>query len=77
MCTEYVEIKIWDSGAAFDLEQKIKDMSEKINPEASGGRGLKLMKDIADSCSVIRERLMDGTVCRSSKIISPCIDDRK
>ncbi|MBD1828255.1 ATP-binding protein [Microcoleus vaginatus GB1-A2] len=52
--TESVEIKIWDSGAAFDLEQKIKDMSEKIDPEASGGRGLKLMKDIADSLSYTR-----------------------
>lgn len=54
VCTESVEIKIWDSGAAFDLEQKIKDMSEKIDPEASGGRGLKLMKDIADSLSYTR-----------------------
>ena len=52
--TESVEIKIWDSGAAFDLEQKIKDMSEKIDPESPGGRGLKLMKDIADSLSYTR-----------------------
>lgn len=53
VCTESVEIKIWDSGATFDLERKIKDMSE-IDPEASGGRGLKLMKDIADSLSYTR-----------------------
>lgn len=61
--TESVEIKIWDSGAAFDLEQKIKDMSEKIDPESPGGRGLKLMKDIADSLSYTRTA--DGRNCLS------------
>ncbi|MEG4205426.1 ATP-binding protein [Microcoleus sp. Pol7_A1] len=76
VCTESVDIKIWDSGAAFDLEQKIKDMSEKIDPEASGGRGLKLMKDIADSLSYTRTA--DGRNCLSMvKNYSPCIDDRK
>lgn len=52
--SESVEIKIWDSGPPFDLEQKIQDMSKTIDPEASGGRGLKLMKDIADSLSYTR-----------------------
>ena len=51
--TQSVEIKIWDSGPTFDFDQKIKDMSE-IDPEASGGRGLKLMKDIADRLSYTR-----------------------
>ena len=74
--TESVEIKIWDSGAAFDLEQKIKDMSEKIDPEASGGRGLKLMKDIADSLSYTRTA--DGRNCLSIvKNYSPCLNDQK
>ncbi|CAA9374258.1 putative anti-sigma regulatory factor, serine/threonine protein kinase [uncultured Microcoleus sp.] len=63
VCTESVEIKIWDSGAAFDLEQKIKYMSQKIDTEASGGRGLKLMKDIADSLSYTRTA--DGRNCLS------------
>ncbi|MBE9095717.1 anti-sigma regulatory factor [Tychonema sp. LEGE 07203] len=61
--SECLEIKIWDSGAAFDLEQKIKDMSEKIDREAGGGRGLKLMKDIADSISY--KRTADGRNCLS------------
>ncbi len=60
---EFLEIKIWDSGAPFDLEQKIQDMSEKIDPEATGGRGLKLMKDIADSLSY--RRTADGRNCLS------------
>lgn len=76
VCTESVEVKIWDSGAAFDLEQKIKDMSEKIDPEAPGGRGLKLMKDIADSLRYTRTA--DGRNCLSIvKNYSPCIEDRK
>jgi serine/threonine-protein kinase RsbW len=60
---ESVEIKIWDSGPPFDLEQKIQDMSKTIDPEASGGRGLKLMKDIADSLSYTRTA--DGRNCLS------------
>ncbi|MEG3839488.1 anti-sigma regulatory factor [Microcoleus sp. herbarium14] len=63
VCSESLEIKIWDSGAAFDLEQKIKEMSKKIDPEAEGGRGLKLMKDIADSLSY--KRTADGRNCLS------------
>ena len=63
VCSESLEIKIWDSGAAFDLEQKIKEMSKKIDPEAPGGRGLKLMKDIADSLSY--RRTADGRNCLS------------
>ena len=62
VCTESVEIKIWDSGPIFNLDQKIRDMSE-IDPEASGGRGLKLMKDIADSLSYTRTA--DGRNCLS------------
>ena len=61
--TESLEIKIWDSGAPFDLERKIQDMSEKIDLEATGGRGLKLMKDIADSLSY--RRTADGRNCLS------------
>ena len=61
--TASLEIKIWDSGAPFDLEQKIQDMSGKIDPEASGGRGLKLMRDIADSLSY--RRTGDGRNCLS------------
>ena len=60
---EFVEIKIWDSGNPFNLEQKIQDMSKKTDPEASGGRGLKLMKDIADSLSY--RRTADGRNCLS------------
>jgi serine/threonine-protein kinase RsbW len=51
---ESLEIKIWDWGEPFDLEQKIAEMSERVDLEAAGGRGLKLMKDISDSLSYSR-----------------------
>ncbi|MEP6524574.1 ATP-binding protein [Microcoleus vaginatus DQ-U2] len=60
---ESLEIKIWDSGAPFDLEKKIKDISEKVDINSPGGRGLKLIKDIADSISY--ERTADGRNCLS------------
>ncbi|MEG4326962.1 ATP-binding protein [Microcoleus sp. AT3-A2] len=73
---ESLEIKIWDSGDPFDLEKKIKDISEKVDVHSPGGRGLKLIKDIADSISY--ERTADGRNCLSIvKNYSPCIDDRK
>jgi serine/threonine-protein kinase RsbW len=74
--TESLEIKIWDSGDAFDLEQKIQDMSEQADIYAPGGRGLKLMKDIADSLSY--SRMADNRNCLSIvKNYSPCLNDRK
>jgi len=73
---ESLEIKIWDWGDPFDLEQKIKDISEKVDIESPGGRGLKLIKDIADSISYVRTA--DGRNCLSIvKNYSPCLNDRK
>ncbi|MEG4037280.1 ATP-binding protein [Microcoleus sp. S36b_A4] len=58
-----LEIKIWDSGDPFDLEKKIKDIAEKVDIHSPGGRGLKLIKDIADSISY--KRMADGRNCLS------------
>ena len=71
---EFIEIKIWDWGDPFDLEAKIKIISEKVDLAAPGGRGLKLMKDIADSLSYVRTA--DGRNCLSIvKNYSPCLKD--
>jgi serine/threonine-protein kinase RsbW len=72
---EFVEIKIWDWGDRFDLESKITNISETVDLAASGGRGLKLMKDIADSLSYVR--MADGRNCLSiAKNYSPCLKDQ-
>lgn len=74
--TEYLEIKIWDSGDPFDLEQKIKDMSGQRDIYAPGGRGLQLINDIADSISY--ERMPDRRNCLSIvKNYSPSLNDQK
>jgi serine/threonine-protein kinase RsbW len=71
---EFVEIKVWDSGDPFDLEGKIKNISQTVDLAASGGRGLKLMKDIGDSLSYVRTA--DGRNCLSiAKNYSSCLKD--
>jgi serine/threonine-protein kinase RsbW len=50
----WVEIRIWDSGSPFNLEQKLQSMPSQIDCEAEGGRGLKLMQRIADSLTYTR-----------------------
>jgi len=62
-----IEIRIWDWGQPFDLVQKIKDILKEMNDipmdcEAKGGgRGLKLMYDIADYLSY--NKSADGRNC--------------
>ncbi|MFM7450741.1 MAG: ATP-binding protein [Leptolyngbyaceae cyanobacterium] len=51
-----VEIRIWDQGAPFNLEQTLKELSQEMDYYAEGGRGLKLMRRIADSLSYTREK---------------------
>jgi serine/threonine-protein kinase RsbW len=71
---EFIEIKIWDWGDPFDLETKIKNIAEKVDLAAPGGRGLKLMKDIGDTLSYVRTG--DGRNCLSiAKNYSPCLND--
>lgn len=49
---ERLEIRVWDYGPSFDLEQKIKELSDdRVDTFSGGGRGVKLMKDIADHLS--------------------------
>jgi serine/threonine-protein kinase RsbW len=72
--TESLEIKIWDCGDPFDLEQKIQDMSEQTDIYAPGGRGLRLIDDIADSISY--SRMPDHRNCLSIvKNYSPCLNE--
>lgn len=46
-----VQIKIWDSGQGFDLEQRIKELPESVPLHAERGRGLWIIKQVADYVS--------------------------
>ncbi|WP_425216266.1 ATP-binding protein [Tumidithrix helvetica] len=49
-----IEFKIWDLGLGFDLEKKIATLSRVVDPNATGGRGLDLLDQIADILSYTR-----------------------
>ncbi|MEH2035624.1 ATP-binding protein [Nostoc sp.] len=48
---EYIEIRIWSQGKAFNLEQKLHQTSEFEDNDRERGRGLKIMSAIADKLS--------------------------
>lgn len=43
-----LELRIWDQGSPFDLAQRLTALPEHVDTDAEGGRGLMLMKRIAD-----------------------------
>lgn len=49
-----IEIRIWDQGEPFDLNQRLESMPKELDSEAEGGRGLRLMERIADKLSYTR-----------------------
>ena len=51
---ELLEIRIWDWGLPFDLEQKLRNMPEMVSETAGGGRGLAILQKIADVLSYKR-----------------------
>ena len=53
---DQVEIRIWDQGNPFNLEQTLKELSPQMDCYAEGGRGLKLMQRIADCLSYTRNK---------------------
>lgn len=61
LSAETIEMRIFDRGEPFDLEKKLREMSPETDRTATGGRGLKLMRDIADELSY--RRTADGRNC--------------
>ncbi|HEY9639520.1 MAG TPA: ATP-binding protein, partial [Coleofasciculaceae cyanobacterium] len=51
---QQIEIRIWDYGEPFDLEQKLKSLPAKIDSDSIGGRGLKLLMLMAGHLSYSR-----------------------
>jgi serine/threonine-protein kinase RsbW len=56
-----LEIRIWDYGVGFDLEETLAKMPPISDTTAEGGRGLKLMKHVADYLSYTPT--VDGRNC--------------
>ena len=56
-----IQIRVWDHGPPFNLMEKIRQMPSEIDKGSGGGRGLKLMRDIADDLSY--EPCRDGRNC--------------
>lgn len=51
---EYLELRVWDYGPPFDFDQKLQEELAVHNLEGGGGRGIKLIYDIADELSYTR-----------------------
>ncbi|MBW4650682.1 MAG: ATP-binding protein [Kastovskya adunca ATA6-11-RM4] len=49
-----LEMRIWDQGPPFDLEQRLPDMQQKADEQAIGGRGIAILQKIADQLSYTR-----------------------
>ncbi|MGQ4648530.1 ATP-binding protein [Lyngbya aestuarii] len=49
-----LEIRIWDHGPAFDLEQWLQSRGKQVNEQAGGGRGIAILHKIADKLSYTR-----------------------
>ncbi len=49
-----LEIRIWDQGPPFNLEQRLQKLEPVVNKESGGGRGLAIMQKIADHLSYTR-----------------------
>jgi serine/threonine-protein kinase RsbW len=51
---QFLEFKIWDLGAGFDLAKKLASLTRVVDPNATGGRGLDLLDQIGDILSYTR-----------------------
>ncbi len=55
--SQAIEIRVWDSGSAFDFEQQLQQLSDEpdeIDELTERGRGLKIMQQISDYLSHTR-----------------------
>lgn len=56
-----LEMRIWDHGAPFDLEEKYRNLQKKVDEQAGGGRGIAILQRIADQLSY--KRTADNRNC--------------
>jgi serine/threonine-protein kinase RsbW len=56
-----IDMRIWDHGPGFDLEQILQSKLKVVDHESEGGRGLKIMYQVADKLTY--QRLSDRRNC--------------
>lgn len=52
--SQALEIRIWDFGSVFNLKHLLETLPTEMDKEAEGGRGLKLIKRMADRVDYMR-----------------------
>jgi serine/threonine-protein kinase RsbW len=51
LLSEYLELRIWDRGKAFNLPETLKQRFQEVDDRTEGGRGLILLHKMADKLS--------------------------
>ncbi len=49
-----LELRVWDQGPSFDLEQRLQNVDQTVDVTAGGGRGIAILQKIADKLSYTR-----------------------
>ena len=49
-----LELQVWDQGQPFDLLAHLQTLPDRIAPDREGGRGLKIITEVADQVSYTR-----------------------
>lgn len=49
-----LEIRVWDCGPPYNLNQRLRSLPEAVSRSSEGGRGLSLIRDIADDYDYTR-----------------------
>lgn len=51
LSSDFIVGRVWDLGPAFDLDAKLLETSQEIDTESGHGRGLSILKSVADRLS--------------------------
>ena len=51
LSNDFIVGRIWDFGPAFDLDAKLSQISQEVDTESGSGRGLSILKSVADRLS--------------------------
>ena len=63
LSAESMELRIWDYGPGFDFETYVHKASATVDKHAEGGRGLGLIKQIADQLKYVKDTDQRNCLC--------------